>query len=564
MQPPMIGLSPEDWYEKARGAAQMGDPMGAITVLQSGIAAHPKSALLEHATGSVYMMQQRPDQAVDHFARAFALEPRNFDHAVDQAIALSALSRDAEALRVLAKVEKKGARFAHYCSTRANAERGVGNHAMAARWYDRALKIEPDRPKALVGRASVALERGESGTAALFEKALAVDPHNPMAQMGKAQALEMAGDCDGALALLDAITQEFPQFTDALRLKAQLRLGRGDADFASHFADALERVPQDPALPLSWCLALAGMDREAEAAEVAAKARASFPDVPQFALMEAVYAGAAGDHERAEKAFAQCPDSPERCIHEARHCLRVGTTDRAETLLESALAEQPDNIDGWSLRGFVWRLLDDSRSDWLHEQAGMVELMPLNARSGLIDKAVASLRTLHEASMMHLGQALRGGTQTRGALFQRADPVLGELHEAARKTLQRYRANLPERDETHPLLRQLDAPWNITGSWSVRMTGDGACHRPHIHPEGIVSSALYLVVPPEVDEEGQRGWLELGRPPPDLGLELPPLRVIQPRPGHCALFPSTLYHNTTPFSAAERLTVAFDVAAEAR
>jgi hypothetical protein len=40
--------------------------------------------------------------------------------------------------------------------------------------------------------------------------------------------------------------------------------------------------------------------------------------------------------------------------------------------------------------------------------------------------------------------------------------------------------------------------------------------------------------------------------------------VICPREAHLALFPSTLYHGTTPFGAAssgaaERMTVAFDV-----
>lgn len=557
----MIGLSPEDWYDKARAATQIGDPMGALNVLQSGLAAHPDSALLEHAAGSVLMMQGRAGEAAAHFGKAFALEPKTFDHAVDQAIALTQSGSNSEALTVLTKIEKKGARHAHYCSTRANAERGAGNGAMAARWYDRALKIEPDRPKALLGRANVALERGESSAVKRFDKALSVDPHNPMVQMGKAQALEMSGEFVAAIGVLDEITTAYPQMTDALRLKAQLRFALGDEDFASHYAEAAEQLPADPAIPISWSVALAGMDCEAEAAEVAARARKAFPEEHGFAMLEAVYAGAAGNHDRAEAVFAALKfDTPERRVHEARHRIRLGEHDRAEGLLDKALNEVPHNIDAWSLRGIVWRLLDDPRAEWLHEQAGLVELMPLNARSDLLDKAAATLRTLHKASTMHLGQALRGGTQTRGNLFQRADPVLTELHEAARKTLQRYRAALPSPDDTHPLLRHLGVPWRIAGSWSVRMTGKGGHHRPHIHPEGIVSSALYLVVPDEVNEEGQRGWLEIGRPPPDLGLDLPPLRVIQPQAGHLALFPSTLYHKTTPYEVAERLTVAFDVA----
>ncbi|NBC88460.1 MAG: hypothetical protein GVX90_03010, partial [Alphaproteobacteria bacterium] len=119
-----------------------------------------------------------------------------------------------------------------------------------------------------------------------------------------------------------------------------------------------------------------------------------------------------------------------------------------------------------------------------------------------------------------------------------------------------------------PLLRHRETPWRLLGSWSVRLAGSGSgggdYHTAHIHPQGILSSALYLVVPEEAHApvaEGARppGWLEIGRPPPDLGLDLPPLTTIEPREGHLALFPSTLYHGTTPFGSAERMTVAFDV-----
>ena len=161
---------------------------------------------------------------------------------------------------------------------------------------------------------------------------------------------------------------------------------------------------------------------------------------------------------------------------------------------------------------------------------------------------------------MPLGQSLRGGTQTRGTLFHRSGSILSELHRAILATLEEYRSNLPQHDPAHPLLRHRDTGWRLAGSWSVRLTGRGDHHAAHIHPHGIVSSALYLVLPDEVHEPGSRkGWLELGRPPRDLGLDLEPLIAIEPRHGHLALFPSSLYHGTTAFDSAERITVAFDV-----
>ena len=63
------------------------------------------------------------------------------------------------------------------------------------------------------------------------------------------------------------------------------------------------------------------------------------------------------------------------------------------------------------------------------------------------------------------------------------------------------------------------------------------------------------------DDEAKEGWLEIGRPPPELKVDLPPLRLEEPRPGKLVLFPSYVFHGTRPFGAGERLTVAFDVIA---
>ncbi|MCY7338836.1 MAG: 2OG-Fe(II) oxygenase family protein, partial [Sphingomonas bacterium] len=82
----------------------------------------------------------------------------------------------------------------------------------------------------------------------------------------------------------------------------------------------------------------------------------------------------------------------------------------------------------------------------------------------------------------------------------------------------------------------------------------------HIHPLGLISSAAYFAVPPSAADPVERaGWLELGRPPLDLRLDLPPITTIEPRVGECVLFPSTLYHGTRPFPAGKRMSVAIDI-----
>lgn len=410
-----------------------------------------------------------------------------------------------------------------------------------------------------------ALARGDPAALLLFDRLLAGDPGNARLWLGKAQALELAGDRRGARIVAQQVADQAPGFTAALTYLAGLLLAAGEADFPAPFRQAAARAPQDPNIPAAHIEALAAADFSACAAAIAAEARTRFAHEQHFALLEAIHAGAAGEWDRAEAIFAGLADDrPQRLLHEARHRLRGDDPLAADSLLARVLAGDSSDIAAWALRGIAWRLAGDPRAAWLHEQAGLVRLQPLDARTGLIAEAAALLRRLHQVAALPLGQSLRGGTQTRGILFRRNEPVLAELHAAIRASLETYRAQLPPADAAHPLLRHRDAPWRLAGSWSVRLTGGGDHHKAHIHPQGIISSALYIGVPAQALDSGLRqGWLEIGRPPPDLRLTLEPLRVIGPREGHLVLFPSTLYHGTTPFASTagqpgERLTVAFD------
>lgn len=470
------------------------------------------------------------------------------------------------------------------------AARQNGNLAQAARALDDGLDGALDGawgdPIALRLRARIALERGEADALGRFDAALRAEPGNADLHLGKAQALDLAGDAKGARIVARQIAEQAPGFIAALSFLSGLYLADGEADFTAPFAAAAAKAPQDPNILAAWIDALAGIERFAEAAAVAARARARFPAEPHFALLEAMHSGAAGDWTRAEAIFEELPTkSAPRWLAEARHRLRAGAVEPAEALVNRALEAAPGDIAAWALMGVIWRLSSDPRSQerarWLHEQPGLVQFRPLEAQPGVLERARARLEELHKVTGTPLNQSVRGGSQTRGVLFQRPDPALTRLHEAILTTLETYRAQLPPADPTHPLLAERHAPWRLAGSWSVRLKGAGDHHAAHIHPAGLISSALYLAIPPQT--QGQRaddarsvdappGALELGRPPADLGLDLGPIATLRPQEGHLALFPSTLYHGTlalceprpTTGQAAEkhtaaRLTVAFDV-----
>ncbi|MDP8914071.1 MAG: 2OG-Fe(II) oxygenase family protein, partial [Pseudomonadota bacterium] len=170
------------------------------------------------------------------------------------------------------------------------------------------------------------------------------------------------------------------------------------------------------------------------------------------------------------------------------------------------------------------------------------------------------LRSLHTSHSYPIGQSVRGGTQTDGPLFARADREIRALRASIVDAVERHIRSLGAIDRRHPVLRHRPHPVRFAGSWSVRLRGAGH-HTNHIHPQGWLSSAFYVsVASQELMGPAPAGWLALGEPPAELGLDLPPLRMIEPKPSRLLLFPSIMWHGTVPFAGGERLSVAFDVA----
>lgn len=547
---------------RARRALQSNDFETARRIAANARREHPEEASLADLAGDIALKAGDVPAAEAHFAKACALAQSVLDYALNHAIALQRLGRYEDVFAILLDREAEGRGNVRYANIRAATHRALRDLSGAARWYDAALLLDGRNPLALRGRSRVALERAEGSALGLFDRALAIAPGDASLWIGKANALDMAGDHEGALRVARQIVDQAPGLIDGLSLLANLRLARGEDDFASHYAEAAKKQPQNPNIPAAHCQVLESAQKPQQAAEIAAQARRAFPQIDHFGLLEALHRGSAGEWAAAEAIFGTLENrTAQRYLHEARHRLRAEDPAEADALLARVLEEQPGDVAAWALRGLAWRLLDDARAKWLHEQEGLVNLLPIKGADDLLERATRQLRELHENSPFPLGQSLRGGTQTRANLFAYESPVLQELSQAIMATLEDYRAGLPEIDTEHPLLRHREAIWRFDGSWSVRLTGGTDHHAAHIHPSGIISSALYLVLPEDAEEESGAagGLLEVGRPPENLGLDLGPIRTIRPKKGHVALFPSTLYHGTTSFTGAERLTVAFDV-----
>ena len=530
---------------------RQGDATAAHRAAATAHAAAPGDPRIADTLGNSLSELGRHGDALAAYERAAALDPGFVEARLHRAAALQELGRLEDARAAYAALDGVEALLA-----RAGLEIEAGELDTAAPLLDRILEARPNDPLALRSRARVAVERGEAGALDRLHDARAALPANR----------ELLLDALGALAdhetvaLVEAAVRADPAWAAGRRALALFRREReGRTDWLADHEAAVAADPRDVA---GWAALIelnAAADDHAAAARAADRAAAA-TGASTFRAAAFGYHAASGNLDAAARLLAdpavaaQVPP-----LTRAKYLLRRRDPTAAEALLARLCRAGMDDPETWALRGVAWQALRDPRFAWLNEQPGLVAPLDLGLASDEREEVVALLRRLHADAALRLGQSVRGGTQTPGNLFARIEPALRRLKAAIFSALEQYRAGLPPADPTHPLLRHRDAAYRMTASWSVRLTG-GGFHVSHIHPKGVISSASYWVLPPPAPDDPQAGWLELGRPPAYLGLDLPASATLQPVPGQLVLFPSTLHHGTRPFAGEERITAAFDLA----
>ena len=534
-----------------------GNNAAAVTAFQAALRLAPGDPQINTNYANLLSAAGDSDGALDHYARAIQSAPGLPDARFNRAMLLQRLSRFEEALAEIERLVSDHGADAKYLSARGALLRSLDRLGEAAEAFDAALAVDPGRPVALHGRARVAMERGEEHAAALYARAAAARPGDPEVLLGLAEALELQGRAAEGIAGLAVAVEREPRWAEGQALLARMRWEAGEGRAFTRDLEAAAGNHNDPRLWSALAATLAGADLYAEAADAAAKGALAGDE--GLRLAEAGFASEAGDLDRADTLFAGLSANlPGRSLSEGRHSLRAGRYDQAVALLELARSEQPWEVAAWALTGLAWRLTGDERSEWLNDQPGFVNADDLGLDEDEIAAIADRLRSIHRTRAHPIGQSLRGGTQTRGRLFERSEPEIQLLASRLRAAVDNYWNGLPALDESHPLLRHRQAKPRIEGSWSVRLTG-GGFHVAHFHSRGIVSSATYLAVPET--KEPYEGWLEIGGWPAGHNLPLEPLYRIEPVPGRLALFPSYMFHGTRPFDEGERLTAAFDVVA---
>ncbi len=546
-------------------AERRGDATAARRAFEAAVAAAPghPGVLVRYADFLDSAGEARAAIAVYH--RALALAPQLLEAWLNLAITAIGINDWREARAALDAAARIAPGDARVPAALGLVEEGEDRLAAAAAAYRAALAANPGDGRSRHNLAVVLRRSGDPAAAlAAVDAALRAGVAGPETATLRGHVLADLGAFDAAVDQYRAVIAAAPDHLDAQAQLAQLlpQLGRRDEALAG-YAAALARAPSPQLSRAALAAARAIGDGEAMLAWAAA-AEAAHGPAPDWTLARVAALGLLGQpHAAIAAAAAADPASAGVQNHLAHLNLQIGELALAERHALAATRLAPLEQSPWALLTVIWRLLGDPREQWLIDYDRHVMVAELAPPPGWRDLGAfladlaGVLTGLHSLRAAPAEQSLRGGTQTRETLFARRDPVLQALHAQLLVTIEQCLAGLPQ-DAAHPFLGRSTGAAAITGSWSVRLKSEGF-HISHIHPEGWLSSACYVSVPPEIGGDAAAGKLLFGVPEAALGLDLSPRRLVTPVPGRLVLFPSYVWHGTAPFvSASERLTVAFD------
>jgi tetratricopeptide (TPR) repeat protein len=522
--------------------------------------------------GNLYTATGQLAQAEDAYRKALAIDPafrparlalarlcnrqQRFEDGETEARALLQLHRDDAQAWIALSV----------------ALRGLDRLEDAERACREALAAQPGYGLAHHDLGAVLAERYRYQEAlGEYDAAAAAGIDDPVLHANRARALVGVQRIDEARELLDQTVLRYPRAGDAQMLLAKLRHMNGEADFDRDVKKATRTHPEDVELSRIHAQLLRGAGQAEAAAHMLQQ---TLERLGPNAVLLAELASAqqeAGEFEAslqaAREAARLAPDDPHREDRFVDALLSLGRADEAMPLIRAARRTAPN--DQWHIacEATAARLLGDPLYEELYDYDRFVRAYTLPTPPGWSDldtfnrDLAAVLSARNHFRIAPLDQSLRHGTQTPVSLLADSDPVIRAYLQALLEPIEAYRRHIGNA-AGHPLTARNHGRSKIQGAWSVHLRR-GGYHVNHVHPEGWISSAYYVQVPAETrDPAARHGWIQFGEPRfpvPGATAE----KIVQPSAGLLVLFPSYMWHGTTPILGDEsRMTAPFDVVPE--
>lgn len=551
--------------------SQRGEHQAAAHALQELRRLLPLRAEIANDLGNALSRCGRPEEAVASYADAIRLQPQYADALRNLGLCYVDMERLDEARKCLEHCLQIRPEDSVGWLSLGNVHKRSRAFEEAIRCYERAIALRPDYAAAHHNLGLILRMQARSEEAiGHYETArrLGLDRAELYHNLGNALAdtLDVRAAIDAYRA---AVQRNARDLTSHRNLNSLLWQQELLDDYLRSYTEALAACPEAVDLRLAYAMALNQQESFEDAERVLVQGLRRAPESSALQSMLAYTLEGQRRWDEALRAHAAAVDLPGSTPHHrtsyARALLACGRPDEALQLARSAARQMPFNQHALAYLGLCWRLLGDERDAMLNDYRELVRSYEVPAPepfrdAGQFNERLATvLEGLHVAKRYPPEQTLRGGTQTGGDLFTRRDPEIAALAAKLTECVRDYIERFPRNSE-HPLFARRRERFRFAASWSVRL-GCGGYHTMHVHPLGWISSAYYVQVPPEIaDTPDAGGAIKFGEPDIDLGAYGTARRQIQPAVGRLVLFPSYMWHGTTPFeSGRPRMTVAFDV-----
>lgn len=516
------------------GAACLGagELAAAEAALSDALAIDPEHQRAAVDLARLLSAQGRPAELLDWTAQAVEVDRPHDALLGEWARALAALGRSDEAVAFRRRAVALNPGKTHLLHNLAATQGDAGLNAHAEDSARGALRMN-DRPETwlVLARALQGQNRFDEAETA-FAEATVRRPTYVAALHDHAQLVWMrTGDLGAATAVLKRHTSPDVEGRPVRLIQAQLMQAAGDAEGA--YASLTDDIRSDDvaALVMGAQLALA-LD-------------------PGAALRHALRATALAPKDRAA----------ERVLIDAK--LALGLAKEALEALAGPLRRAPFDQGFIAAQWTAWRLMGDPRASALYDYQNLISTGMIDAPPGWVSLSAylhdlrAALLRLHGLTAHPLGQSLRHGAQTSANLLRSDDPAIRAFPAAIDATVRRHLSFIGSGDD---ILRSRNTgAYRIQSMWSVRLAPNGF-HTNHVHPEGWLSSACYIETPDDEEAGEHNGWLKFGEPGGPTSPSLAAQHLVRPEPGLLALFPSYMWHGTTPFRRGSRMSIAFDLA----
>jgi tetratricopeptide (TPR) repeat protein len=515
--------------------------------------------------GLVLQARSAYDEAIRVFRAALALTPNLLMVRVNIVRCLMSKGDLAEAERE-ARAYIAAAPSPESWTLLGTVQRAQERHHDALVSAETALKLAPTL-RGLRFNHATALEKVGRNAEALpiFEKLARQELDTPDLALNYARSLYAEGRKQDAESIAEAAVKQWPQIPALHGALSRMRWLRGEGEncVAANEAAIKER-PNDLALRLACADALHRGGHSQKALSVLDAALRQAPDTPVLLSAMGVVLDELDrplDGLKVLRRAAQIAPSRAAQRNLLSTLLRAGQPEEALGIVKELRAEQPNEQYLIACATTAMRMLGHGEYRFWCDYERMVRSYEIAPPQGFFTTQAFNaglavlLRTQHKVNAHPLDQHLPNGSQTGRSLLALDEPVIKHFLNAMDIAVRDYVHRLSAND---PVGARRSKHSHYGGLWSVRLT-DGGYQPNHVHDRGWISSAYYVsVMAAERQRDPRAGWLKFGEPnraPANCG----PEKFVEPQPGLLVLFPSYMWHGTTPFEGAERLSMAFDV-----